>query len=137
MHLPRLIFRGCPSPGLTRAMLIVAAAAATHTLWTASYWLTDIDLRVNDGQSTVSALNVLGATVLAGSIAWIVAVLLERFVRRAKTAWTVGCCCSLGGSLLGPLSAGANTGATIVLITMHFAVAAILILGIRQTLHDR
>jgi hypothetical protein len=120
-----------------RAWLIIASAAVTHTLWAASYWLTDIDLRVDDGQSTISALNVLGATLLAGGIAWIVAALLERFVRRARTAWTFGCCFSLGGSLFGPLSAGANIGTTIVLLAMHVAVAAILILGFRQTLRDR
>ena len=136
IRLPWFSHHQCPSPRLVRIWLILAAAGITHTLWAVSYWLADIDLTIGDG-ATISALNVLAATLLAGGIAWIVAALLERFVAKARTAWTMGSCLSLGGSLIGPLSEATTTGATIVLLAMHIAVAAILIFGFRRTLRDR
>ncbi len=127
----------CAPRWLSRLRIILLALATTHTIWAFTYWFTGIDLRLRNGDATVGALNVLAATLVAGGVAWLVAEILDRFVRRAKTAWTFGCCLSLGGSLLGPLTAAATTSATIVLGVMHVAVAAILIVGMRQTLRDR
>lgn len=136
IRLPWFSRQHCPSPQLLRGWLILAAAGVTHTLWASSYWIADIDLRI-EGQTTVSASNILAATLIAGLVAWIAAALLEHFVRRARTGWTIGSCLSLGGSLVGPFTAASTTGATAMLLAMHLAVAAVLILGFRQTLRDR
>ena len=117
-------------------MVTLAAAGVAHTIWAVAYWMGEVDLRLSNGD-TVSALNVLAATLVAGGIAWVAAMFVERRFRKARTAWTLGSCFSLGGSLIGPLGSAANTSATIVLVLMHVAVAAIVILGFRETLRDR
>jgi len=129
--------RSCPPIWWTRLRIIVLALAATHTIWAATFWFTGIDLQLRDGGGTVGALNVLAATLVAGGVAWGVAALLQRFTRRARTAWTMGCLFSLGGSLIGPFNMGAGAGTTVVLLLLHLTVAVILGIGFRQTLHDQ
>jgi hypothetical protein len=129
--------RACPPMWWPRLRIVVLALAATHTIWAATFWFTGIDLQLRDGRGTVDALNVLAATLVAGGVAWAVAALLQHFTRRARMAWTMGCLFSLGGSLIGPLDAGAGTGSTAVLVLMHLTVAIILGIGFRKTLSDQ
>ena len=129
------------TPNRLRLSFIVLAICATHIIWAFSYWIASIGLHVQTGSSdavsTVDSFDVVVATAIAGFAAWGVALLLERFVARARMIWTVGGLLVLGISLvLGPFSA-TTTGAAIVLLLMHLAAGLLLIVGFRGTLRNR
>lgn len=113
----------------TRALTVVAAAAATFTVWSIAHPLAGADLIIKSGAgpTTVTPIAVVLVTVLAGLAAWGLLALLERFTQRAATIWSWIAGAVLAISLLGPIGSAVGTGATVALLAMHLAAGAVLI----------
>ncbi len=113
----------------TRGLAVVAATAATLTVWTVAVPVAGVNLKADTGSgpATVTALAVVLTTVLAGLAAWGVLALLERFTRRAVMIWPGVATAVLAVSLLGPVGSGVGAGATAALVSMHLIAAAVLV----------
>lgn len=113
--------------------VLVAMAAATLVAGIAGPLL-DVDLVVRLDGSTrqVSNLAVTLTSLVAGLAGWATLAILERWTRHARRLWTAIACLVFVVSLAGPLAA-VDTAATIVLLTLHSLVAAIVIWGLRRS----
>jgi hypothetical protein len=113
----------------TRALSIVAAAAATFTVWTIAEPIAGAALIVDtgSGRTTVTPAAVLLVTIVAGLAAWGLLALLERFTRRAPAVWSWVAGAVLLISLLGPVGSAVGAGAMAALVGMHLATGAVLI----------
>ena len=113
----------------TRALAVLAATGATFTVWAIAHQLAAADLVVDTGSGAtiVTPAAVVLVTVVAGLAAWGLLALLERFTRRAATAWTWIAGAVLLISLLGPIGSAIGVGATAALVAMHLATGAVLI----------
>ena len=120
-------------PGLTRAFTVVGAAIASVAIWGISVPLLGAHLLIRFGSGPAQSVGVdyiIGATVIASLAAWGVLALLERRTPRAHTIWTALAVVVLIASLSLPFIAATTTSARVVLIVMHVAVAAVLIVGL-------
>lgn len=79
--------------------------------------------------TTVSVGSVALVACAAGILAWVLRVVLDRWLRRSRRTWTIVAVSVLLLSLLGTL-AGATPGDSLVLVTLHLIVGCVLILGI-------
>lgn len=118
---------------LSRLTAVGAAVLAALAVWAAFEPLGGIELRAPAPGGTgrthdVGPLTVLMPSLLASLAGWGLLAVLERFVRRARTVWTVVAIVVLALSLGGPLSAtGISALNQAALAAMHVAVAAALI----------
>ncbi|GIF69990.1 hypothetical protein Ais01nite_80250 [Asanoa ishikariensis] len=112
-----------------RGLAVVAATAATFTVWTVAHQIAGVDLVVDSGSgaTTVTPRAVVLVTVLAGLAAWGLLALLERSTSRGTRIWTWIASAVLAVSLLGPVGSADGTGATLALLAMHLATGAVLI----------
>ena len=121
----------------SRAASVVAAPCAALTVWAIASTVLGADVAVSGPDDTVTTIGA-GAVSMAAALAalagWGVLAVLERRVARAREVWTVFAFLALALSLLGPVQQGATTSASIVLVTMHLAVAAVLIPLFRRTI---
>ncbi|GAA5180663.1 hypothetical protein GCM10023322_13470 [Rugosimonospora acidiphila] len=118
-----------PRSGPRDRMLAVAATAvATLTVWAVAGPLAGVRLAVDSGGDVyrVGPAEVVVVSLLVGLAAWALLAVLERFSRRARGIWTAIALAVLVLSLAGPLG-GATTTATVSLMCMHLAAAAVLI----------
>jgi hypothetical protein len=113
----------------TRALAVVAAAAATFTVWTIARPVAGTDLLVDTGAgpTTVTPTAVVLSTLVAGLAAWAVLALAERVLRRAAEVWSWIAGAVLAVSLLGPIGSAVGGGTTVALVAMHVAAGATLI----------
>jgi hypothetical protein len=113
----------------TRALAIVAATAATFTVWTIAHPIAGADLIVDTGSgpTTVTPVAVVLVTVIAGLAAWGLLALVERLTRRAAAIWAGIVGVVLLISLLGPIGSAVGAGATAALVAMHVVTGAVLI----------
>ena len=113
----------------TRALAVVAATAATFTVWTIAHPVAGVDLVVDSGSgpATVTPSAVVLATVVAGLAAWAVLAVAERRLRRAAAVWSGVAGAVLLISLLGPIGSAVGAGATAALLAMHLVTGAVLI----------
>ena len=117
----------------TRALAVVAAMAAALTVWVTAHLLLGVDLKIlmSGGTQTMQVGwgSVLVVSLIASLIAWGLLAVLERFIVRARTTWTVIALAILLLSFAGPLfgAGDASAGAKVSLALMHVAVAAVLI----------
>src|SRR5262249_50933280 len=99
-----------------------------------------VPLRAPEGfgaSGDIDALNVATVSALASVIAWGSLAVLERLTPRAGRVWLVGALLLLVLSLATPLSGtGVTTANRIVLLSMHLAVAAVLIPTLYRTSPD-
>jgi hypothetical protein len=118
----------------TRALAVVAATAATFTVWSVAVPFAGVDLtvRAGSGVQPVGPVAVVVTTVLAGLAGWGLLAALERFVRPAVTVWTVVAVAVLVVSLAGPLGATSAAGIG-TLVAMHLAAGAVLIPILRNS----
>ncbi|MEV6864597.1 DUF6069 family protein [Streptosporangium subroseum] len=120
-----------------RALAVGGAVLATSLLWLAAQVL-DIDLRVDqpgDGQPpvTVGLPLVIGVTLVLSLLGWGSLAVLERYIRRARTIWTVLAIAVLALSFVPILGVEATSSTKTVLALMHLAVAAVLIPMLRRS----
>ena len=118
-----------------RTLAVLAATVATLALWVAAVPVAGVDLVARNGgtEQTVTPVAVGVSTVLAGLAGWALLAVLERFTARARAVWTGVAGLALLLSLLGPLSGGVGTTATLTLVAMHLLAAAVLVPLLRRT----
>ncbi|MET8908682.1 DUF6069 family protein [Micromonospora sp. NPDC004551] len=126
---------GRPGRRRERALAVLAAAAATLTVWVAAVPVAGVDLVARNGgtEQSVTAVAVGVSTVLAGLAGWALLALLERFTTRARAVWTAAAGLVLLLSLLGPLGGGVGGAATLTLVALHLTAAAVLVPLLRRT----
>ncbi|WP_405108899.1 DUF6069 family protein [Micromonospora sp. NBC_01405] len=112
-----------------RALAVLAATAATHTVWYAATGPAGIDVEVRSGTGPqpLAPGAVAAATLLAGLAGWALLALLERRTRRARGLWTAVAVAVLLLSLAGPVTEGVGTAATVTLLALHLVAGAVLI----------
>lgn len=119
------------STGLHRLLVILDAAVAALAVWVVAVPLADVDLTVQLASDAaarqVGPVTIAVVALLVGSAGWALLALLERVMpHRARRIWTVTAVVALTASLTGPLAA-TTTAATTALLTMHLAVAGVLV----------
>lgn len=122
----------------TRGLAIVGAVAATLVTWVIADPLCGVTLDVQLGSDAdiqhVNAGTVVGATLVAGLVAWALLALFERVApARARRLWTIVVLIVLVVSLLGPLQGGVTGSATTSLAIMHLVAAAVLVPVLAKT----
>ncbi|MEW2332639.1 DUF6069 family protein [Micromonospora chersina] len=125
-----------PTRRRDRALAVLAATAATLAVWAAAVPVAGVDLAVRGGAGTeqsVTPAAVAVSTLLAGLAGWALLALLERFTARARAVWTGAAGLVLLLSLLGPLTGGVGAAATLTLVALHLAAAAVLVPLLRRT----
>ena len=131
----RALPRTPPGPGRAarRTLAVVGAALAAAVVWAGAVLLLDVDLRVDvgDGPQTVGLGQVLGMSLAAGLLGWLLLAALERRGRRPVQVWTAIALAVALLSLVGPLTAGVTTGTRVVLVLLHLVVAAVLVPALR------
>jgi hypothetical protein len=115
-----------------RWIWIAIAAAAGLAVWTLAVPLAGVDLTVGSGAAaqTVGPVAVVTVSLVTGAAAWALLAFLQARFRHGRRAWQIIAGVVLVLSLLGPAGMGASGAALAVLIAMHLAVGAVLILGL-------
>jgi Family of unknown function (DUF6069) len=112
-----------------------ALAAAGGTLAGIAAWIIEVPLlgvglsvRFGSGHAqTIGIGPVIGVSLAAALLGWLLLAVLGRRTSRARALWTGIALVVLAVSLALPLRAATTTAATVGLIVMHLAVAAVLI----------
>jgi hypothetical protein len=80
---------------------------------------------------------VIGVTVAASLLGWLLLAQLERRTPHARLIWTAIALAALAASLALPLAAGTTSAAVAGLIVMHLTVGAVVIPALAQTARTR
>jgi len=122
-----------------RALVVVAAVAAAVAVWLVAR-LAGAALTVEQGSggdaAHVGLVMVAAMSALAGLAGWGLLAVLERSTPHARTLWTSIALGVLVISLVGPLGAGTTAGTKLALVGAHLATAAVLVAGLRRTVHQ-
>jgi len=120
--------------GAALAAILGATVTAT-AIWTAVAAAgIDMTVRFGSGQPIhVTLLSVVITALVAALAGWALLGLLGRYTARARAVWSVTAVVAALMSLAGPLIATAPAGTKASLMTMHLAVATVLILALRRT----
>ena len=119
-----------------RALCAAGGALAAALAWIAEVPLLGIHLNVRFGTGhiqTIAVGQVIGVTIAASLLGWLLLALLERRTPHARLIWTAIALAALAGSLALPLAAATTTSAAAGLIVMHMTVAAVLIPALRRS----
>jgi hypothetical protein len=117
------------TPRRARALSAAGGTLAAVAVWIVEVPLMGIDLRVRFGSGHPQAIGIgqiIGVSLAASLLAWLLLVLLAQRTPRARAIWTSAALVALIVSLALPFAA-TTTAATIGLIVMHLAVAAVVI----------
>jgi hypothetical protein len=116
-----------------KGKLIVVAAGSAVVVWLVAK-AAGIDLAVHsgDGSRPVGLVSVIVTVVVVALVAGGLLRVLERRTTNGLRTWTIIAFIVWALSLLGPLSA-TTVGAGLVLATMHLAVGAVVLGGLRRT----
>jgi predicted permease len=117
------------TPGRTRALSAAGGTLAAVAVWIIEVPLMGIDLRVRFGSGHAQAIGIgqiIGVSLAASLLAWLLLALLRQRTPHARAIWTGAALVALIVSLGLPFAA-TTTAATIGLIVMHLAVAAVVI----------
>ncbi|MDR7301967.1 DUF6069 family protein [Haloactinomyces albus] len=119
------------SPHGTRAAAVVTAVIVPAVIWALAVPVGDLELVVPQSGSPmeITLVPVLLSSAVASLAAWAFLVLLERFTGKAKMIWTIAAVVLLAVSFLPLASPEVSAATRAVLVLMHLAVAAVLILG--------
>jgi Family of unknown function (DUF6069) len=120
----------------TAVTAVLGATAAAVAIWVVAT-LAGADLTVSFGPGQqiqkVTVVNVVVAALVGSLAGWGLLALLRRFTTKARAIWTVIAIVAALLSLAGPLSTIASAGTKAWLVSMHLAVASVLIVGLRRT----
>jgi hypothetical protein len=86
---------------------------------------------------TITIGQVIGVTVAASLLGWLLLALLERRTPHARLLWTTLALAALAASLALPLAAATTTSAVAGLIVMHVTVGAAVIPAMAHTARTR
>jgi hypothetical protein len=126
--------------GRARALCAAGGALAAALAWIVEVPLLDIHLNFRFGAGhiqTVAIGQVIGVTVAASLLGWLLLALLERRTPHARLLWTTIALASLAASLALPLAAATTSSAVSGLIVMHVTVGAVVIPAMAHTARAR
>ena len=126
--------------GRARALCTAAGAATAALAWIVEVPLLGIHLNFRFGAGhiqTITVGQVIGVTVAASLLGWLLLALLERRTPRARLLWTISALAALAASLALPLIAATTTSAAAGLIAMHLTVGAAVIPALAHTARAR
>jgi len=126
--------------GRARALGAAGGALAAALAWTVEVPLLGIHLNFRFGAGhvqTIAVGQVIGVTVAASLLGWLLLALLERRTPRARLLWTISALAALAASLALPLIAATTTSAAAGLIAMHLTVGAAVIPALAHTARAR
>src|SRR5262245_33696842 len=112
-----------------RWLAVLGSAGAALAVWLAAVPIAGVDLevRMSDSTQDVGPVSVVVTALLAAAAGLGCLAVLRRITKRPARAWTIIASIVLIVSLTGPLDQAVGTSATVVLVAMHVAVAAVLI----------
>lgn len=123
-------------PGRARALCVAGGALAAALAWTvvAHVLLIRLSFRFGAGQAeTVEIGQVIGVTVAASLLGWLLLALLERRTAQARRLWVITALAVLAASLALPLTAATTASAVAGLIALHVTVGAVVIPAMART----
>jgi hypothetical protein len=133
--------------GRARALCAAGGALAAALAWIVEVPLLGIHLNVRFGAGhmhtgaghiqTITIGQVIGVTVAASLLGWLLLALLERRTPHARLLWTTIALAALAASLALPLAAATTTSAVTGLIVMHLTVGAAVIPAMAHTARTR
>ena len=119
------------TPKRADAKVVVVAAALAAVIWAAATAAgVDLEVRSGSGTTQVALGSVIVTPLVVGAVAAALLRLLERRTKSGFRTWTIVAVLAWVLSFLGPLSA-TSPGAGLVLATMHLAVGAVVVGGLR------
>jgi hypothetical protein len=119
------------TPKRADANVVVVATALAVGIWAVAKAAgVDLDVRSGSGTTQVLLGSVIVTPIVVGFAAAALLRLLERRTKSGLRMWTIVAVVVWALSFLGPLSA-ASLGAGLVLATMHLAVGAVVVGGLR------
>jgi predicted permease len=128
--------------GRARALCAAGGALAAALAWIVEVPLLGIHLNghMHTGAShiqTITIGQVIGVTVAASLLGWLLLALLERRTPHARLLWTAIALAALAASLALPLAFATTASAVAGLIVMHLTVAAAVIPAMAHTARTR
>jgi hypothetical protein len=126
--------------GRTRALCAAGGALAAALAWIVEVPLLGIHLTVRFGTGhiqTIAVGQVIGVTVAASLLGWLLLALLQRRTPHARLLWTIIALAALAASLALPLAAATTTSAAAGLIVMHLTVGTAVIPAMAHTVRAR
>jgi hypothetical protein len=126
--------------GRARALCTAGGALAAALAWIVEVPLLGIHLNFRFGTGhiqTISAGQVIGVTVAASLLGWLLLALLQQRTPHARLLWTTIALAALVGSLALPLAVATTTSAVAGLIVMHLTVGAAVIPAMAHTARAR
>jgi glycopeptide antibiotics resistance protein len=120
----------------TPVAAVLGATVAAVAIWVVAT-AAGAELTVSFGTSQpiqkITVVNVVVAALVGSLAGWGLLALLRRFTAKARAVWTVTSIVAALLSLAGPLSTIASAGTKAWLVSMHLAVATVLIAVLRRT----
>jgi hypothetical protein len=126
--------------GRARALCAVGGTLAAVLTWAVEVRVLGIHLNFRFGTGhiqTIAVGQVIGVTVAAALLGWLLLTVLERRTPHARPLWTTIALVALAASLALPLTAATTTSATAGLIVMHLMVGAAVIPAMAHTARSR
>jgi len=131
--------------GRARALCAAGGALAAALAWIVEVPLLGIHLKVRLGPGhmgaghieTIAIGQVIGVTVAASLLGWLLLALLERRTPHARLLWITIALAALAASLALPLAAATTTSAAVGLVVMHLTVGSVVIPAMAHTARAR
>ena len=126
--------------GRTRTLCAAGGVLAAAFAWIVEVPLLGIHLNFRFGTGhiqTITVGQVIGVTVAASLLGWLLLALLERRTTHARLLWTTIALAALAASLALPLAFASTTSAVAGLIVMHLTVGAVVIPALARTARTR
>jgi Family of unknown function (DUF6069) len=126
--------------GRARALCAAGGALAAALAWIVEVPLLGIHLNFRFGGGhiqTIAVGQVIGVTVAASLLGWLLLAFLERRTPHARPLWTTIALVALAASLALPLAAATTTSAVAGLVVMHVTVGAAVIPAMAHTARAR
>jgi hypothetical protein len=126
--------------GRARALCAAGGALAAALAWIVEVPLLGIhlDFRFGSGHiQTIAVGQVIGVTVAASLLGWLLLAVLERRTPHARLLWTTAAVAALAASLALPLAVATTTSSAAGLVVMHVVVGAAVIPAMAHTARAR
>jgi len=126
--------------GRARALCAAGGTLAAALAWIAEVPLLGIHLNFRFGTGhiqTITVGQVIGVTVAASLLGWLLLAALEHRTPHARPLWTTIALVALAASLALPLAAATTTSAAAGLVVMHLTVGAAVIPAMARTARAR
>jgi Family of unknown function (DUF6069) len=126
--------------GRARALCAAGGALAAGLAWIVEVPLLGIHLNFRFGSGhiqTIAVGQVIGVTVAASLLGWLLLALLERRTPHARALWTTIALAALAASLALPLAVATTTSAVAGLVVLHVTVGGAVIPAMAHTARAR